>query len=263
MDHLHHVYDHRKPIDFDDMCGQPNASDFAATTLDKTRAPVARHYLRHWEASKTPCAETVHRTATATHPHHAGVADEAAVSQRPAALADSQRLAAGEALTLRASELMVLRIAHGRVWLTLTDVGPWSRVQAGDHFLSRGDSLTVLAGQELVMESFSTDPAASARFTWQAPGICISALQPAPAVNLRASIREPWLDLRHAVGLALGATGRLVRGLASGLGGASRAALSPMLTSFAMIFGADRACINCAGGTFDALKRDSGASCRS
>ena len=63
-------------------------------------------------------------------------------------------LTAGQAITLRAKAISVLRIAHGRVWVTVTEVGPYSRVMAGDHFLSRGDSLTLLPGQELVMEPF-------------------------------------------------------------------------------------------------------------
>ena len=49
-------------------------------------------------------------------------------------------LTAGQAVTLRAKAISVLRIAHGRVWVTVTDVGAYSRygrysrVIAGDHF---------------------------------------------------------------------------------------------------------------------------------
>lgn len=92
-------------------------------------------------------------------------------SRGPSALPPGLRfLAAGHALTLRARRLSVLRISHGRVWLTLTNAGPCSRVLAGDHFLNPGESLTLLPGQELVMEPFGTADGAPAQFTWGESG---------------------------------------------------------------------------------------------
>ena len=121
-------------------------------------------------------------------------------------------LAAGQAVTLRAKALSVLRIAHGRVWVTVTDVGAYSRVMAGDHFLSRGDSLTLLPGQELVMEPFGRGNKTSARFSWGAPE-AVAARPEAATANWRGGVLQPLLDLRHAVGLAARATGRLFLGL--------------------------------------------------
>lgn len=256
MDHFQHYF-RRTNINFDDMPTQPRAGDFAATTLEHTRPAVARHYLRHWEASKPPGAETAQTPDATVRPHHSGAVGKAP-GRLPVDPAAAKKLEAGYAVTLRASQLSVLRIAHGRVWVTLTDIGPWSRVPAGDHFLSRGDSLTLLPGQALVMESFSADPAASARFTWQAVGARVSAVQPAPAVSLGDGIRQPWLDLRHAMGLALGAASRLVHGL----GRVGAAAVALALTPTGLFFVAGSARKKGAGGTFDAVKGDCGAPCR-
>ena len=129
-----------------------------------------------------------------------------------APLSSCRKLGAGKAVTLRARQLSVLRITHGRVWATLSHAGPYSRVQAGDHFLSRGQSLTLLAGQELVIESFAPSASghpATAHFHWDTPGMVASALQ-ANGVG----VLEPLRDLRHALGLVADACGRLVQGLA-------------------------------------------------
>lgn len=251
MDPLQH---HRRltQINFDGMPSLPWTSDFAATTLKHTRPAVARHYLRHWEASKAPSADI------AAQPCEQIPAASKSAGRLSAGEASTQRLSAGHAITLRASQLSVLRIAHGRVWVTMTAVGPWSRVPAGDHFLSRGESLTLLPGQTLVIKSFSSDPVASAQFVWQPPGARVSALQPAPAATLRDGIRQPWLDLRHALSLALRAAGRLVHGL----GRVGAAAVTPALTTIALFFVAGSAHKQGDCGTFNAIKSDSGASCR-
>ena len=121
-------------------------------------------------------------------------------------------LTAGQAVTLRAKALSVLRIAHGRVWVTVTDVGVYSRVLAGDHFLSRGDSLTLLPGQELVMEPFGCGEKTSAQFSWGPPG-AVAVTQEAATANWRGGVLQPLLDLRHASRLAARAMGRLFLGL--------------------------------------------------
>lgn len=128
-------------------------------------------------------------------------------------------LLAGKAVTLRAGQLSVLRIAQGRVWATLTDAGAYSRVLAGDHFLSQGQSLTLLPGQELVMESFNAPASshtATAHFNWETSGVAASALQDARPAHRATGIGvlQPLRDLRQALGLVAGACGRLVRGLA-------------------------------------------------
>ena len=70
-------------------------------------------------------------------------------------LAGFWKLGAGRALTLHAAQSGVLRIAHGRVWATFDAASLDAQVRAGDHFLSRGESLMLQAGESLVMESFS------------------------------------------------------------------------------------------------------------
>ena len=163
-----------------------------------------------------------------------------------------RKLEAGKAVTLRAKQLSVLRIAHGRVWATLSDAGPYSRVLAGDHFLSRGQSLTLLPGQELVMESFessASSQAATAHFSWETPGVAASALQDARPAHqaIDMGVLQPLLDLRHALGLVAGACGRLVQGLVHG------AASVPLmvLNIFAINFIAPRAGTSCPDGSFD------------
>lgn len=132
---------------------------------------------------------------------------------------NSRALLAGKAVTLRAQQLSVLRIAQGRVWATLTDAGCYSRVLAGDHFLSQGQSLTLLPGQELVMESFNAPASshtATAHFSWETAGVAASARQDARPGHRATGmgVLQPLRDLRQALGLVAGACGRLVRGLA-------------------------------------------------
>ena len=169
--------------------------------------------------------------------------------QLDAALPSScRKLGAGQAVTLRARQLSVLRIAHGRVWATLSHAGPYSRVLAGDHFLSQGQSLTLLAGQELVMESFEPSASgqpATAHFHWDAPGVAASALQ---ANDL--GVLEPLRDLRHALGLVADACGRLVQGLAHSAATAPRR----LLHVFAITFVAQYARSYCVGGSFGNIK---------
>ena len=167
-------------------------------------------------------------------------------------------LTAGQAIKLRAKALSVLRIAHGRVWVTVTEVGPYSRGTAGDHFLSRGDSLTLLPGQELVMEPFGRGEKTSAQFSWGPPG-AVAAVMPATATaNWRGGVLQPLLDLRQAAGLGARAMGRLFLGL----GHAAAAEVVRVANYVAMIFVADCARDSGAGSTFYALSRDSTAPCR-
>ncbi len=201
-----------------------------------------RHYLRSWTGSP-----------------QAAAADGNAAEKTPAEdAAGVNRLQAGHAVRLRARRLSVLQIAHGRVWVTLTDAGPYSRVLAGDHFLSRGDSLTLLPGQELVMESFGSGHATSARFSWGPPGVAAPAPKPGNAAHWRVGVLQPLRDLRLAMGLAGGAAGRLVRGL----GQVAGAALASVATGVAMNFVAARARKDGAKGTFDAACSKASVPCR-
>ena len=216
-------------------------------SLNKSaNATPARHYLRNWPHTARPAA------------------GDGCVGERAALSPRLRGLAAGHALTLRARRLSVLRISHGRVWLTLTDAGPWSRVRAGDHFLNPGESLTLLPGQELVMEPFGTAGGAPAQFTWDEPCAQAAAVHIAPvpvmrpAALWRGNVVEPLLDLRHAACLAARATGRLV----VGLGRLAGAALAPIGSLFAMILVAAGAGKTRAAGLFDAESHASATSCR-
>ena len=170
-------------------------------------------------------------------------------------------LAAGQAITVRAKALRVLRIAHGRVWVTVTDVGAYSRysrVTAGDHFLSRGDSLTLLPGQELVMEPFGRIGMTSAQFSWGPPGAVATLMQAAATPNWRSGVLQPLLDLRHASGLAAWAVGRLVLGL----GHAAVGEVARIENYIAMMFIADYADKSGTTRTFDTACKDLAAPCR-
>lgn len=164
-------------------------------------------------------------------------------------------LTAGKAVTLHAKSLSVLRIAHGRVWVTVTDVGPYSRVTAGDHFLSRGDSLTLLPGQELVMESFGHGEKTSAQFCWGSPRAAAAVLQAADAANWRGGVLQPLLDLRRASGLAARAMGRLFLGFNH----AAAAEAMRIANYVAIIFVASNTRKLGATSTFDAACKDSAA----
>lgn len=79
----------------------------------------------------------------------------------------SWQLGAGRALSLQARQAGVLSIAHGRVWVTLDHPERNSTQRAGDHFLSRGESLCLLPGESLVMESLGIGHEPSACFRWE------------------------------------------------------------------------------------------------
>lgn len=160
------------------------------------------------------------------------------------------QLAARQAKTLRARQLSVLRITHGRVWATLTDAGPYSRVPGGDHFLSRGQSLTLLPGQELVMEPFVIDHSPAAQFSWETA--CAEPIAVPEASQYAAGLRQARGDLRHALGLVAGASASLVQGLFAGAWGAAGSAVGAVLNRFAILFIARKVDCTSTPGAFDA-----------
>lgn len=170
--------------------------------------------------------------------HHSGdhylpQATDAAAA-RAEGLPGCWKLGAGRALTLHARQAGVLRIAHGRVWVTFNNADDL-RVRAGDYFLSRGESLSLLPGESLVMESFSIGYTPSAYFSWE----------PAQAARTEAAshanVAQPLRDLRLASGLATRAVGRLGRALASGALRLVVRAAEPLATGVAISFVASRA----------------------
>lgn len=141
-------------------------------------------------------------------------------------------LAAGRALSLHPRQRSVLEVAHGRVWLTVTQRGPrgsgW-HTTVGDQVLQAGERLTLEPGQHVVMEPWSPSGNASGvAFRWDVAPAAVAA--PATAA-LRATpewetgVVQPLRDLAQAlvhggraVGTAAydtaGATGRFAAGLA-------------------------------------------------
>jgi len=136
------------------------------------------------------------------------------------ALSGCWKLGDGQALSLRPTRPGVLRIAHGRVWLTFDHACHDDAVRGGDHFLDAGDTLKLLPGQALLMESWHTAQPSAAYFSWDplpaGEGVSIS-MRPAPAFasgpQWRAGVLQPLRDLRLALGLAGAASIRLAAGL--------------------------------------------------
>lgn len=167
------------------------------------------------------------------------------------------KLGDGRALTLRPTRPGVLRIAHGRVWIT------FDQAQRDDG-VRGGDSLNLLPGQVLVMESWNTPAPSAAYFSWDplpaAAGATISSRQ-SPVLALgpqwRGGVAQPLRDLRLAFGLAGTASARLVAGLV----GEVAEALLAALPRFATDLVAGRARTALAARAFKAHSSESRAHC--
>lgn len=179
-----------------------------------------------------------------------------AIAGRLEGLPGCWKLDTGRALTLHARQAGALRIADGRVWLTFNNAGQDLSVRAGDHFLSRGESLSLLAGEAVVMESWGLGHAPSVWFSWE-PAVASSAVAVLRPIGWRAGVLQPLLDLRLAPGLAARALARLARGLA---GGPAVAAVD-VLADFAAMFVASRTRVDSAERAFKAQSSDTRAHC--
>lgn len=78
----------------------------------------------------------------------------------PAVRRGAWQLEAGQAITLKAAHASVLRVRQGRVWVTRDATAHWG---SEDVVLAPGESLTVAAGQRLVMEPWDGH---GATYTW-------------------------------------------------------------------------------------------------
>ena len=166
------------------------------------------------------------------------------------------KLKAGHALTLHARQTGVLRITRGRVWLTFDINGPDLRARTGDHFLSSGESLQLSSGEAVVMEPYGLGHATLAYYSWE-PAAASPSVALVGSAGWRAGVLQPLADLRLALALALGALGRLARGLAGGVVATGAATL----TGFATIFVAARARGDWAERAFNAQASDTRAHC--
>lgn len=149
-----------------------------------------------------------------------------------AALPGCWKLDTGRAVTLRPREAGVLRIAQGRVWATLQGPHRGPANDLGDRFLHPGESLSLRAGQRLVLEPWDAASDAPAWFSWD-PQPAVAQNPPRAARGWGAAVGQPLDDLRLALG-----------GVARALGGAAGAVvrLGAGLTGFAidLLAGRDR-----------------------
>lgn len=86
---------------------------------------------------------------------------------RPAAVPPAVRrgawqLEAGHAMSLKASSASVLRIRQGRVWVTRDATATWG---SEDLVLAPGESLTIAAGERIVMEPWDSN---GVTYSWDA-----------------------------------------------------------------------------------------------
>ena len=149
---------------------------------------------------------------------HTPATFDAHQSEAGSALPGCWKLEAGRAVTLRPRRSGVLRIAHGRVWVTMD--GPHGHAdQSGDLFLVPGRGLVVQAGQRVVLESSGPERLESAYFSWD-PLSRLHGQAVAHAVRgaggWQTAVVHPLRDLGLALGQAGAAAGRLVTGV-SGL----------------------------------------------
>lgn len=130
-----------------------------------------------------------------------------------ATLPGTWKLGAGRAIALYPREDAVLKVAHGRLWLTFEGPHAGPLNDQGDLFLAVGDQITVPAGRRAVIEPVGLAAGASAYFNWEP----LPAMVQPPvraASRLQLAVVQPLGDLRLAVLLGLRALGRLAAGLA-------------------------------------------------
>lgn len=130
------------------------------------------------------------------------------------ALPGSWKLEAGRALTLQPTQAGVLRIAQGRMWVTM-DLLRGDVQASGDLFLVPGRGLAVQAGQRIVLEPAGVDREAAAWFSWD-PLPQSRAVQAAVrgVGRWQQAVLWPVRDLGLALGQAGAAVGRLLLGVA-------------------------------------------------
>jgi hypothetical protein len=152
------------------------------------------------------------------------VCSSQATARVPAQAVGCFKLQLSHALTLNAGVPGELRIAHGRVWVTLGNAADHTAARAGDYFLSAGEVLRLAGGQQVVIEAIDAQSRSSvsesAYFSWEPEAAMSHAVLPRPRQSGHIDVRQPLRDLGLAMHLAGNALGRLVQGLAAGLSGA-------------------------------------------
>lgn len=124
------------------------------------------------------------------------------------ALPGTWKLAAKRAITLEPRETGVLKVAHGRLWITFQGPHHGRLNESGDHMLGVGEQLRLMPGQRVVIESWNEG--CPAYFSWD----------PVPVAKTVRRTRledvvQPLADLRLALVFGGHAAARLVSGLAT------------------------------------------------
>ena len=127
--------------------------------------------------------------------------------------AGNWKLDGGRAITLRSKDEGVLRVAQGRVWATIDGphIGPAN--DSGDFFLDAGESLTLPAGQRVVIESWNACANETAYFSWD-PTVSAKQMDQQADSRWQLGVAYPLRDFGVALVMAAHALGRLAWGIA-------------------------------------------------
>lgn len=128
------------------------------------------------------------------------------------ALPGCWKLGAGQALALNPRQDAVLKVAHGRMWVTLGHAPTGAGDESGDVFLAVGEQITIEAGTSAVIEASGSESGAPVYFSWDPmPAVVRSTVR--PALQWQVGVVQPLADLRQAGSLAATAMVRLAAGL--------------------------------------------------
>jgi hypothetical protein len=116
------------------------------------------------------------------------------------------KLAPGRAITLEPREAGILKVAHGRLWVTFEGPHAGRRNESGDHFMGTGEQVRIAPGQRMVVEAWNEG--CPAYFSWDPVPV------PQPVRRTFADVVQPLSDLRLALVFGGHAVARLVTGLA-------------------------------------------------
>nr|WP_315246451.1 DUF2917 domain-containing protein [uncultured Albidiferax sp.] len=137
-----------------------------------------------------------------------------------AALTACWKLDAGEATTFQPRQPGVFRVTQGAVWATVNGMQHGEPELPGDRLLKAGDSLTLQAGQRLVVEPWNPAARTPVYFSWEPQAEVVwDGRHEAASVGAqwRGGVVQPSRDLAQALRSAGAAVSRLVLGLV-GLG---------------------------------------------
>jgi hypothetical protein len=116
------------------------------------------------------------------------------------------KLAPGRAITLEPRDAGVLKVAHGRLWVTFEGPHAGRLNESGDHVMGAGEHLHVTPGHRLVVEAWNEG--CPAYFSWDPLPVA------APVRRTLDEALQPLSDLRLAFVYGGNAVVRLVAGLA-------------------------------------------------